>query len=203
MVAGFEKNREEQIITGDGTGNNHLGLLVDTAINQAKVMDAGDTSIEDLTLDYLLDLTDEVLPIFEQFSVFIMNPRTFKVLLKKKGTDGHYLLQDPNRIRSATKEERARGILGEIWGFTVLSTYFFPAPTGGAQAGKKIVFFGDLSFLGVVGEKRARKIIKTTEATVAGVNLAEQDATGWVGFERFAWLVQIPTAGAFLKTAAA
>lgn len=203
MEQAFNKNREQQMIAGSGSGNNHLGLFKDTAITQAYVLGAGKTAYTDFTIDDGLLMTHSLLPLFRRNAIFLMHDTVWDNLMLSKNDNGYLVALNPAIIRAATMQERTeQGLLGYLWNYPVYNSFFCPATSDTPQADKKFICFFDPFFVGAFGDKRARAITKSTEGTLDGINLLEADCTGWVGFERFAWGVLIPAAAAFAKTAA-
>lgn len=130
-------------------------------------MDAGVTQLvttaaaNKITADELIDTQDEVLDIFQENAVWIMNRKTRTSIRKLKDNDGNYLL---NRDLSAK------------WGYTLLGKDVYTTDSMPAmEAGKTAVFYGDMSGLAV-------KISEEVSIQVLREKFATQHAIGVVGY---------------------
>jgi HK97 family phage major capsid protein len=104
-----------QILSGDGLGDNLLGLLMTSGIlTRAKAADTGLDCIEQALTDLRTG------PSFTAADAIILNPATFSAVRRSKNTVGDYILNpDPSAAEASS-----------IFGVPVLVTTQMPAGTG-------------------------------------------------------------------------
>lgn len=87
LVYGLNLKMDEQILYGDGTGQNFTGLLVDSAVQDVGAMSAGVTRI-----DHIRDaVTLAQLANYYNVNGLVMGPQDWAEIEKAKGDDGHYI----------------------------------------------------------------------------------------------------------------
>lgn len=107
MTYGLALVEEAQILAGDGTGQNLLGLIPQaTAYGFATYSKSGDTKLDRLRRAILQVRVAEY-----RASGFVLNPIDWADIQLTKGSDGHYLWSDPVVNNG-----------NNIWGIPVLDT---------------------------------------------------------------------------------
>lgn len=87
LVYGLNLKMDEQILYGDGTGQNFTGLLVDPAVQDVGAMGAGVTRI-----DHVRDaITKAQQANYYNVNGLVMGPQDWAEIEKAKGDDGHYI----------------------------------------------------------------------------------------------------------------
>lgn len=87
LVYGLNLKMDEQILYGDGTGQNFTGLLVDNAVQDVGAMTAGVTRI-----DHIRDaITKAQQANYYNVNGLVMGPEDWAEIEKAKGSDGHYV----------------------------------------------------------------------------------------------------------------
>ena len=87
LVYGLNLKMDEQILYGDGTGQNFTGLLVDNAVQDVGAMAAGVTRI-----DHIRDaITKAQQANYYNVNGLVMGPEDWAEIEKAKGDDGHYI----------------------------------------------------------------------------------------------------------------
>lgn len=87
LVYGLNLKMDEQILYGDGTGQNFTGLLVDSAVQDVGAMSAGVTRI-----DHIRDaITMAQQANYYNVNGLVMGPQDWAEIEKAKGDDGHYI----------------------------------------------------------------------------------------------------------------
>lgn len=87
LVYGLNLKMDEQILYGDGTGQNFTGLLVDSAVQDVGAMAAGVTRI-----DHVRDaITKAQQANYYNVNGLVMGPQDWAEIEKAKGDDGHYI----------------------------------------------------------------------------------------------------------------
>lgn len=87
LVYGLNLKMDEQILYGDGTGQNFTGLLVDSAVQDVGAMAAGVTII-----DHVRDaITMAQQANYYNVNGLVMGPQDWAEIEKAKGDDGHYI----------------------------------------------------------------------------------------------------------------
>lgn len=104
-----------QILSGSGTGDDLLGLLLTSGIlTRAKGTDTGLDALEQAMTDLRTG------PSFTAADAVVLNPTTWSSLRRTKDTQGRYILNpDPSAEEANT-----------LWGVPVLPTTTMPAGTG-------------------------------------------------------------------------
>lgn len=87
LVYGLNLKMDEQILYGDGSGQNFTGLLVDNAVQDVGAMVAGVTRI-----DHIRDaITKAQLANYYNVNGLVMGPQDWAEIEKAKGNDDHYI----------------------------------------------------------------------------------------------------------------
>lgn len=87
LVYGLNLKMDEQILYGDGSGQNFTGLLVDAAVQDVGAMSAGVTRI-----DHVRDaITMAQQANYYNVNGLVMGPQDWAEIEKAKGSDGHYI----------------------------------------------------------------------------------------------------------------
>lgn len=108
---GLQYVEEQQILAGDGTGQNLLGLIPQaTAFNTALLQ--GD----DQQIDFLRRAMLQVRVAEYRASGIVLNPEDWAVIETLKDANGRYIFGDPNGLRPPS-----------IWGLPVVDTNAMPA----------------------------------------------------------------------------
>ncbi len=95
LTYGLDLESDQQLLLGDGTGQNMTGLMVDTAINDIGEIEAGTTAADlpAAMIDHIRAAVTECQK-FEYYNIngLVLNPVDFQTLETAKATDGHYIL---------------------------------------------------------------------------------------------------------------
>ncbi|WNO30059.1 major capsid protein [Oceanotoga phage vB_OteS-UFV02] len=181
------KAEDEMMLNGDGT--IFTGIFNHPDVNVLP-MDAGKTSVNDLTADDLLKMTDNILDSEEATSSFFMH-RTIRnrVRLLKDGIGTYVFPTNSN----------------DIWGYNAITSPILPSYNK-VTPDKKFIGFGDLSNI-YYGERRALTVEVLDQAQLtfddgSTINLAEQDMKALKVTERIGIIVAIPEQFTVLKTSA-
>ena len=118
---GLQLESDEQLLLGDGTGQNMTGLLVDSDINDIGQIEAGtaEADIPAAMIDHIRAAVTECQK-YEYYNIngMVLNPVDFETLETAKATDGHYILVP----FAATNSQTTR-----IWRVPVVVTNAMPA----------------------------------------------------------------------------
>lgn len=92
---GLDLESDDQLLNGDGTGQNISGILADTAINDAGELPSG-TAAADVP-SAMIDHIRKAIRIEQQAEYYnmnglVLNPVDWETLETAKATDGHYLM---------------------------------------------------------------------------------------------------------------
>lgn len=95
LTYGLDLESDEQLLLGDGTGQNLTGLLVDAGISNVGGIAAGTTG--DAIPRAMIDKIRQAITECQKFDYVningvVMNPVDFATIEQAKGTDGHYML---------------------------------------------------------------------------------------------------------------
>jgi len=92
---GLQLESDDQILNGDGTGQNLTGILGDSAINDVGQLASGTTAAQRpaAMIEHIRAAVTECQK-FEYYNIngLLLNPVDFQTLETAKATDGHYLL---------------------------------------------------------------------------------------------------------------
>lgn len=121
------KLEEEQVIFGDGTGQNLLGIMNTTGVNAARTV-AGDTNLDRIRRA----MTDIRVNGYAPNAVGI-HPIDWEEIVLTKGTDDHYLY-----LVFPTEDGGAR-----VWGLRVVETVATQDDAGGAGTPQRVILVGD------------------------------------------------------------
>jgi HK97 family phage major capsid protein len=92
---GLDLESDDQLLLGDGTNQNVLGLLVDTDVSDV-APDEATVALADLGAAYIDHIRKAVttLQTFEYYNIngITLNPVDWQTIETAKATDGHYLL---------------------------------------------------------------------------------------------------------------
>jgi len=95
LVYGLDLESDEQLLNGDGTGQNLDGLMVDADINDVGEIAAGTASddVPAAMIDHIRAAVTEC-QTFEYYNMtgLVLNPVDWQTLETAKATDGHYLM---------------------------------------------------------------------------------------------------------------
>ena len=88
LMYGLDLLSDDQLLLGDGTGQNLMGLLVDTA-----VPDLGSSAAETGTIwvDFIRKAVTTLQVANYQGTAVVVSPQDWEILETSKGTDGHYI----------------------------------------------------------------------------------------------------------------
>lgn len=120
LTYGLDLESDEQLLLGDGTGQNLKGLMVDAAISDVGEIATG-TSASDLP-SAMIDHVRSAVTICQTFNYLnmnglVLNPTDWETLETAKATDGHYLM-----IQFPTEGAQER-----MWRMPVVVTNAMPA----------------------------------------------------------------------------
>lgn len=204
VAEGFAQAEDEAFFKGDGTSafGDFTGLLEATDVNEV-TMDSGDTSFENLTAEYLIDMVDATPSGALSNAKFYMH-RTIMSIVRKLREDavtggdgaGGFIYQAPSQSGPAT-----------IWGYPVVQVEAMPA-IGDDAVDTSFALFGDLRRACIFGYKGAIKVKRFDSGEVrnvadnANINLitTDREAVRWT--QRVGYIRIIPTAVTKLTTAA-
>lgn len=95
LTYGLDLESDQQLLLGDGTGQNMTGLMVDSAINDIGEIASGTTEAQlpAAMIDHIRAAVTECQK-FEYYNIngLVLNPVDFQTLETAKATDGHYIL---------------------------------------------------------------------------------------------------------------
>lgn len=121
------KLEEEQVVFGDGTGQNLLGIMNTAGVNAARTV-AGDTNLDRIRRA----MTDIRVNGYAPNAVGI-HPIDWEEIVLTKGTDDHYLY-----LVFPTEDGGAR-----VWGIRVVETVATQDDSGGAATPQRVILVGD------------------------------------------------------------
>jgi HK97 family phage major capsid protein len=114
LVWALEREIEEQILSGDGTGNNLAGLATQAAAFDTGFLTPGDGyEYADVLLAALTQVTEAGF----NPNLIVLSPRDWYTIARSKASDGQYILGSPAEARNLT-----------LWSRSVIVT---PAMTAG------------------------------------------------------------------------
>lgn len=122
----------------------------------SKKVSAGAATV--ITSDELIDLQEEVPDVFQENAIWIMNRETRKAIRKLKDNEGRYILNpDPT----------------SKWGYTLFGKdVYTSANMPKMEAGKKAIFYGDMSGLAVkIAESQSIEVLREKFATQHAVGV--------------------------------
>ncbi len=190
-IAGEEDN---QGLAGDGSP--FTGILEDSNVI-VLTMASGDTSIDDITVDYLRNLIAQVKATVLNGSGFVMHRILWaKVQLLKDG-NGAYIATTTNPFVTgdATK---AMDVVGTLFGYPVRLSEKMPSTDA---VDTKFIIFGNLKYL-YLGDRQKMTFATSDSATVGSNNVFEQNSSAVRVVERLSIVVAEPNGFACLKTSA-
>lgn len=122
LTYGLDLESDDQILLGDGTGQNLDGILVDGAINNAGELPFG-TSAADVPAA-MIDHIRKAIRIEQEAEYYnmtglVLNPADWEILETAKATDGHYLMVNMPTGRASES----------VWRIPVVITNAMPADT--------------------------------------------------------------------------
>ena len=88
LMYGLDLLSDNQLLLGDGTGQNLTGLLVDAAVPDLGASDAEDGTI---WVDFIRKAVTTLQVANYQGTAVIVSPQDWEILETSKGTDGHYI----------------------------------------------------------------------------------------------------------------
>jgi len=116
LTYGLQLESDDQLLFGDGTGQNMTGIMNDAAINDIGQIASGTTAADlpGAMIDHIRAAKTQ-LQVNEYYNVngLVMNPVDWQTLETAKATDGHYLLVS----NAATSAEPS-----EVWRIPVVIT---------------------------------------------------------------------------------
>lgn len=120
LTYGLDLESDQQLLLGDGTGQNMTGLMVDSAINDIGEIASGTTDAElpAAMIDHIRAAITKC-QTFEYYNIngLVLNPLDFETLETAKATDGHYILVPFAATNSQTTQ---------IWRVPVVVTNAMP-----------------------------------------------------------------------------
>jgi len=170
VAIAFAKKEDEQIFSGDGTGNNFEGFLTLAAggANEPSLILQDKNT---LNWDTLLLMTEAVDEEIADEGSFTMSKSQLNRLLMLKDDQGRYLREDA-WIISSTKE-RSEGIAGFAWGYPIYVTKAHKR-FATVVAGDRYLSFGNHRLAGVIGDKGGMRVDRFREQ-IGSVTLSSKD----------------------------
>lgn len=195
VAEGFARAEDQAFFNGDGSAGSggFTGLLRDANVPAVTL---GANAFNTMDADDLLDMIDLVPTDASDNGKFYYH-RTIKSIVRKlKGTDGHYIYQEPSAQGPAT-----------VWGRPEVLVEAMPKASDSA-ASTAFVLYGDLRKAAIHGSKGAIKADRFNAGSVrnvandADINLitTDREAVRWT--QRVGYIVILPTAMARLVTSA-
>lgn len=95
LTYGLQLEADDQLLNGDGTGQNLSGIMLDANINDVGEMDPGidDEDVPAAMIDHIrAAVTECQKDEYYNINGVVMNPVDWQILETAKATDGHYLL---------------------------------------------------------------------------------------------------------------
>lgn len=112
LLVGLRKTIEAQILNGDGTSPNLLGLLTTVSDNAT----AAGVAKGDTLIDFVLKVKNHIETLNYTPNILVLNPAQWTVLSLMKNTLGEYLLGGPAMVAGKS-----------VWGLPVLTSGALPA----------------------------------------------------------------------------
>lgn len=161
LTYGLDLESDDQLLNGDGTGQNLDGILQDSAINDAGELPSG-TATADIP-SAMIDHIRKAIRIEQQNEYYnmtglVLNPVDWEILETAKATDGHYLMVSMPTGRATET----------VWRVPVIVTNAMPASTfliGDWNMGAVIYDREDVSVR--VSESHADYFVKNGVAVLA------------------------------------
>lgn len=161
LTYGLDLESDDQLLNGDGTGQNLDGILQDSAINDAGELPSG-TAAADIP-SAMIDHIRKAIRIEQQAEYYnmtglVLNPVDWEILETAKATDGHYLMVSMPTGRATET----------VWRVPVIVTNAMPASTfliGDWNMGAVIYDREDVSVR--VSESHADYFVKNGVAVLA------------------------------------
>lgn len=161
LTYGLDLESDDQLLNGDGTGQNLDGILQDAAINDAGELPSG-TAAADIP-SAMIDHIRKAIRIEQQAEYYnmtglVLNPVDWEILETAKATDGHYLMVSMPTGRATET----------VWRVPVIVTNAMPASTfliGDWNMGSVIYDREDVSVR--VSESHADYFVKNGVAVLA------------------------------------
>lgn len=181
LTYGLDLESDEQLLLGDGTGQNLTGLLVDAGISDVGEIASGTTG--DAIPRAMIDKIREAITECQKFEYtningVVMNPVDFATIEQAKGTDGHYMLVPFAATNSQTTT---------IWRVPVIITNAMPEGQ---------FLLGDWSMGAVIYDRESVSVAVSEQH----VDNFTRNAVTVRGEERMAFAIPLPKAfckGAF------
>ena len=175
LTYGLDLESDDQLLLGDGTGQNLTGVLVDTDISDIGEIEAGttDADLPAAMIDHIRAAVTECQK-FDYYNMngLVMNPVDFATLETAKATDGHYILVPFAATNSQTTQ---------IWRVPVVITNAMPV-------GQFLI--GDWTMGAVIYD---RESVSVAVAEQHGTNFIENAVT-IRGEERYSLAIPLPKA---------
>jgi HK97 family phage major capsid protein len=174
LTYGLDLESDDQLLNGDGTGQNLDGILADSAINDAGEIASG-TSADDLPaamIDHIRHaITIEQQNEYYNMNGLILNPVDWETLETAKATDGHYLMVSMPTGRATET----------VWRIPVIVTNAMPASQ---------FLIGDFN-MGAVIYDREDVSVRVSESHAS---FFIQNAVAILGEERYTLAIPLPNA---------
>lgn len=180
LAYGLDLESDDQLLLGDGTGQNLTGILVDADINDVGELPVGTAAadVPSAMIDHIRKaITQCQLMEYYNINGLVVNPQDWEVLETAKATDGHYLMVS---MPTTTSEMR-------LWRVPVVVTNAMPVKT---------FLLGDWS-MGAVLYDRESITVRVSESHA---NLFIENGVAILGEERYTLGIPLPKAfckGAF------
>ena len=175
LTYGLDLESDDQLLLGDGTGQNLTGVLVDTDISDIGEIANGTTDAElpAAMIDHIRSAVTTC-QTFDYYNMngLVMNPVDFATLETAKATDGHYILVPFAATNSQTTQ---------IWRVPVIITNAMPV-------GQFLI--GDWTMGAVIYD---RESVSVAVAEQHGTNFVENAVT-IRGEERYSLAIPLPKA---------
>jgi HK97 family phage major capsid protein len=171
---GLDLKSDQQLLLGDGTGQNLDGILVDTDINTAGELPSG-TAAADVP-SAMIDHIRKAIRIEQQAEYYnmtglLLNPADWEILETAKATDGHYLMVSMPTGRATES----------VWRIPVIISNAMPADT---------FLIGDWN-MGAVIYDRESVSIRVSESHAS---FFVENGVAILGEERYTLAIPLPNA---------
>jgi HK97 family phage major capsid protein len=174
LTYGLDLESDDQLLLGDGTGQNLTGIMVDTDINDVGELPSGTAAadVPSAMIDHIRKaITQCQLMEYYNINGLVVNPQDWEILETAKATDGHYLMVS---MPTTTSEMR-------LWRVPVVVTNAMPVNN---------FLLGDWS-MGAVLYDRESVTVRVSESHS---NLFIENGVVILGEERYTLGIPLPKA---------
>jgi HK97 family phage major capsid protein len=190
LTYGLDLASDAQLLVGDGTGSNILGILNDPGINDIGGLPEETENVYAAMVDKIRDAVTECQKYdFYNVNGIVLNPVDFASLEKAKGTDGHYLLipfaatnSQPSQIWRipvvvTNAIEEGTFILGD-W---VIGATLYDREDASIRIAEQHADFFIKNGIVILAEERYALAVKRPKAFTKGSFIVDESAGGGTG----------------------